>query len=435
MSRLEAPRELIRMFPGSPDHRLAEVVAMMREMSRQTDPQEMVRAYGQSVRRLVASDGFLALSRRGLEAPWVKITRSSRWPEDVNPWTQADRLPVIKGGLLSDLIHEGEPRIIDDLVLDPDDPSEEHLRGYRSLMAIANYDHGEALNMTIRLSNEPNAFDPESFPEQVWMSNLFGRATQNLVLSAEVKKAYEIVERELHVVADIQRSLLPKTVPPIRNLGLATHYQTSQWAGGDYYDFFPLPEDQWGILIADVSGHGTPAAVMMAITHTIAHGYPGSPSPPSELLNHVNDRLSSLYTTSGDTFVTAFYGVYDPAHRRLTYASAGHNPPRLKRCVDGTVASLDAVGGLPLGLFEGIQYEQATIDLVPHDQIVFYTDGITEAVDPAGEQFGLKRLDQAIANCSLTADGLMRAILEALEAFTSGMPVADDRTILVGKVT
>ncbi|HEU5116632.1 MAG TPA: PP2C family protein-serine/threonine phosphatase, partial [Isosphaeraceae bacterium] len=247
-------------------------------------------------------------------------------------------------------------------------------------------------------------------------------------------KAYQIVERELHVVAEIQRSLLPKTVPPIRNLGLATHYQTSQWAGGDYYDFFPLPDDQWGILIADVSGHGTPAAVMMAITHTIAHSYPGQPSPPAELLNHVNDRLSALYTTSGDTFVTAFYGVYDPAHRRLTYASAGHNPPRLKRCVDGTVASLDAAGGLPLGLFEGIKYDQTSIDLIPHDQIVFYTDGITEAIDPTGEQFGLTRLDQAIENCSLTADGLMQAILEALEAFTAGMPAADDRTILVGKV-
>lgn len=435
MSRLETPGELTRLFPGPAEERLAEVVAMMREMSRQTDPQEMVRAYSQRVRNLVPSDGFLALSRRGLEPPWVRITRSSRWSEEINPWTQTDRLPVLKGGLLSDLIYEGEPQIINDLEVDPDDPAAEYLQGSRSLMALANYDQGQAMNMSIRLSDQPGAFDPETFPEQVWLSNLFGQATHNLVLSAEVKKAYRIVERELRVVAEIQRSLLPKEVPPIRNFGLATHYQTSQWAGGDYYDFFPLPDDQWGILIADVSGHGTPAAVMMAITHSIAHGYPGHPSPPAELLGHVNDRLSALYTTSGDTFVTAFYGVYDPSRRRLTYASAGHNPPRLKRCVDGTVASLDAVGGLPLGLFEGTRYDQAAIDLVPHDQIVFYTDGITESTDPAGEQFGLARLDQAIENCSLTADGLMSAILDALEAFTAGMPAEDDRTVLVGKVT
>ena len=87
----------------------------------------------------------------------------------------------------------------------------------------------------------------------VWMSNLFGRATHNLVLAEELKAAYEIVDRELKIVADIQRSLLPSPLPKIPTLGLAAHYQTSQWAGGDYYDFFPLPDGHWGILIADVS--------------------------------------------------------------------------------------------------------------------------------------------------------------------------------------
>ncbi len=90
--------------------------------------------------------------------------------------------------------------------------------------------------------------------------------------------------------ADIQRSLLPKTIPTIPGLGLAAHYQTSQWAGGDYYDFFPLTDGRWGIMIADVSGHGTPAAVMMAITHSIAHAYPGPPDPPAAMLEHVNQR-------------------------------------------------------------------------------------------------------------------------------------------------
>ena len=96
-----------------------------------------------------------------------------------------------------------------------------------------------------------------------------------------MKHAYEIVEHELKVVADIQRSLLPQVLPAIPGLELGAYYQTSQWAGGDYYDFFPLPDGRWGILIADVSGHGTPAAVMMAITHSLAHGLPGQPDPPA----------------------------------------------------------------------------------------------------------------------------------------------------------
>ena len=109
------------------------------------------------------------------------------------------------------------------------------------------------------------------------MSSLFGRATHNLVLRNELKQTYDIVERELKVVADIQRSLLPQVLPKIPNLELAAYYRTSRWAGGDYYDFFPLPDGRWGILVADVSGHGTPAAVMMAICTAWRTACPGRP--------------------------------------------------------------------------------------------------------------------------------------------------------------
>jgi sigma-B regulation protein RsbU (phosphoserine phosphatase) len=289
--------------------------------------------------------------------------------------------------------------------------------------------------MTILMRTAPHAFDRDEFPEHVWMSNLFGRATHNLVLAEQVKQAYKIVDRELNLVAQIQRSLLPKTIPTIPGLGLAAHYQTSQWAGGDYYDFFPLPHGRWGILIADVSGHGTPAAVMMAITHSIAHAVPGLPDPPAALLNHVNRQLATLYTANNEAFVTAFYGIYDPDRRELTYASAGHNPPRLKRCEDGSLHALDGVGNLPLGVFADQQYDQSTQALRPGDQIVFYTDGITEATAPSGEMFGVERLDDALANCHLDASGLIEAVLEAVERFTAGQPAADDRTVLVAKVS
>ena len=415
--------------------RLAHVVSMMREMSTHTDPQEMVRAYGARVRPLMGSLGFLALSRRDLSFPKFRITRSSQWKDDINPWTEKHRLPILEGGILGALIYGNEPKIIDDLQFDEDDPAAMYLDGQRSLMAIPNYDGGLGLNMTIRLSPESDAFDYESFPEQVWLSNLFGRATQSLALSDELKRAYETVDRELRLVAEIQRSLLPKTIPDIPTLGLAAHYQTSQWAGGDYYDFFPLPDGKWGILIADVSGHGTPAAVMMAITHSVAHGYPGPPAPPGELLAHVNDQLATRYTADNETFVTAFYGIYDPAVRQLTYACAGHNPPRLKRCEDGTIASLDGVSNLPLGLFPNLVYEQSTQVLIPGDQIIFYTDGLTEATDDQGNMFGLERLDEVLENCHLSADGLIEAVVRTLENFTGGKPPADDRTMLVAKVS
>lgn len=216
---------------------------------------------------------------------------------------------------------------------------------------------------------------------------------------------------------------------------LAADYHPSGRAGGDYYDFFALPEGRWGILIADVSGHGTPAAVMMAITHSVAHGYPGPPATPGQLLAHVNDQLATRYTADNETFVTAFYGIYDPAARELTYACAGHNPPRVKRCDDGSIASLDGVSNLPLGLFPGLEYEQSTRSLIPGDQIVFYTDGVTESTDDQGNMFGLERLDEVLENCHLTADGLIEEVLRTLENFTGGKPPADDRTMLVAKVS
>jgi phosphoserine phosphatase RsbU/P len=425
------------LMTGDWQERLAYLVEAMRDMSLQTNAQEMVRSYATRVRKLLPAARWLSLSRRGLEAPWFRITRSSTWTEAIDPWKQKDRLPLLKGGLLADLIYGDEPRLIDDItpLLAPDDPAFEYLSGLRSLMAAPHFDQGVATNMVITLQPEVAAFDPETFPEWYWVSSLFGRVTHSLVLREELKEAYEIVERELKVVADIQRSLLPQVLPKIPTFELAAYYRTSRWAGGDYYDFLPLPDGRWGILIADVSGHGTPAAVMMAITHSLAHGVPGPPDPPAALLGHVNRQLSNRYTASNEVFVTAFYGVYDPVNRTLTYSSAGHNPPRLKRCGDGSVNSLEEVGGPPLGLFDDIEYDQTTLALKPGDILAFYTDGITEAMDANNVQFGTKRLDEVLRRCGLDATEIIRATIEAVDLFTGGHPPEDDRTLLVARVS
>jgi sigma-B regulation protein RsbU (phosphoserine phosphatase) len=426
-------------FLGDPvtdwQERLALIVETMREMSTQTDPQEMSRAYGQRMRRIRPTDRMVSLSRRDLTFPTYRVTRCSLWKEAINPWKEKYRLPVHEGGLFSDLLYGDEPRIFDDLQVASDDPAAPYVAGMRSLLAIPMFDQGHALNMVLLMRTDPGAFDREQFPEIVWVSNLFGRATHNLVLSDQLKAAYEAVDYEMKVVADIQRSLLPSRMPQIPTMGVAAFYQTAHRAGGDYYDFFPLPDGKWGLLIADVSGHGTPAAVLMAVTHSLAHSYPGPPTPPSEMLNHVNHHLAARYTNHSDTFVTAFYGIYDPATRTLTYSSAGHNPPRLKRCEDGSLALLNGGRGLPLGISPVERYQEVTHQLVPGDQLVLYTDGITEAANPAGEMFGLERLDKVLENCSIGASDLLRSVVAAVEEFTANQPAADDRTVLVAKIT
>ena len=407
----------------------------MREMSLQTDPQAMVRAYGRRVRELMPADGWLSLSRRDLEAPWYRITRSSRWSEEINPWKERERLPLLQGGLLGELIYGDGPRLIDDVRFAPDDAAAEYLEGMRSLIAVPHYDEGVGRNMVVSMRKQPAAFSREKFPEWVWISNLFGRATQNLMLSERVKDAYAMVDKELKVVADIQRSLLPKALPRFPTLDLAAHYQTSHWAGGDYYDVFPMGEGRCGILIADVSGHGTPAAVLMAITHSIVHAHPGDPEPPGRLLTHINRHLCERYTADGETFVTAFYGIYDAYRRVIRYACAGHNPPRLMRCATGEITSLDGVQRLPLGIDAEVRYDEHVQDLQPGDQILFYTDGITEAEAPDGSQFGMDRLDRVLTQCTLNAANLIQSVLDAVDEHTAGLPAADDRTLLVAKVS
>jgi sigma-B regulation protein RsbU (phosphoserine phosphatase) len=271
--------------------RLERVVNTMREMSQQEDPQEMVRSYARRMESLFPVDRRISLSRRELSAPSYRVTRFSEWKDDINPWRERQRLPLHEGGLFAELLYGDEPVIVDDLHVDSDDPAARYLEGQRSLMAVPMFDGGAALNMVIFTRTEPDAFDRERFPDTVWISNLFGRATHNLVLTDQLRDAYDMVDRELKVVADIQQSLLPKEMPRIESLDLAAAYRTSHRAGGDYYDFFPLRDGRWGILIADVSGHGTPAAVVMAITHSIAHLYPVRSIDPGQMLDFVNRDL------------------------------------------------------------------------------------------------------------------------------------------------
>lgn len=415
--------------------RLALIVETMQDMSRHTDPQEMVRAYGERIQQFFPIDRRISLSRRGLSHPHYRVTRSTTWTEAVNPWQDKDRLPLLQGGLLAKLIYGDQPQVIDDLAVPPDDPAADYLAGHRSLLAIPMYDQGEALNMVVLLQKAPAAFPKHQIPDLVWRSNLFGRATSNLVLKGELQQAYCALDREMKVVGDIQRSLLPAALPRIATMDLAAHYQPAQRAGGDYYDFFPLPDGKWGIIIADVSGHGTPAAVLMAVTHCIAHTHPGLPMPPSKVLDYLNHHLATRYVNHNETFVTAFYGIYDPVTRSLTYSCAGHNPPRLKRCQDGSLLSLDAASGLPLGIVPASRYENAVQQLQTGDQIVFYTDGITEAHNPQGQMFGTKRLDRVLENCALQAQSLLDTLMQSVEAFASGRPADDDRTLIVARIS
>src|ERR1043165_8225930 len=191
------------------------VLDLMRKVSLVSDPQEVVRLYGDGMDMLYPTEEWISLSRRGLERPYVRITRGSRLPGDINPWKEKDRLPIIKGGILEEWIYCNELRFEQDFHADPNDPAYEYLKGIGSYFTLPNFDEGEALNLTAVLFHQPNQIKVSSLPDQLWRSNLFGRGVLNLVLRRELTEAYEAIDRELKVVGEIQRSLLPRELPKI----------------------------------------------------------------------------------------------------------------------------------------------------------------------------------------------------------------------------
>lgn len=412
--------------------KLAEIVEIMREMSMQTDPQEMVMRYGTRIRNLFPSDGFISVSRRGLAFPKYRITRSTKFKENIDPWREPHKLPMFEGGLLGSLLYAGEPQIVHDFCPLPNDPAIDYIGDMRSFSAIPHYDGGEAINMVIQMSSKPYGFDESRFPDAVWMSNLFGRATNSLVLTRRLREALDTLDRELKIVSDIQRSLLPRKLPNIPGLELAANYQTSKWAGGDYYDFFELADGRLGILIADVSGHGTPAAVLMAILHAIAHQFPGPVQPPGEVLAHINRALCESYTNDPVMFVTAFYGVYNPRTGELLYANAGHPSPMVRASSGGGVVSISSdLSGIPLGITPDVSFVDASHTLSSGEALLMFTDGISEAREGLGPLYGEPRLARSFAQAGNGANEILQSLIADVNNFTSMAEPNDDRTMMV----
>ena len=248
-------------------------------------------------------------------------------------------------------------------------------------------------------------------------------------VEVRLARVLEELDRERQAVGEIQRSLLPASLPELPGFEMSPYYQPSEHASGDYYDVVPLIDDQWGFVMADVSGHGTPAAVIMTVLRTLIHAELPSNRDKSagEFLERVNRVMCETYLRDS-RFVTVWAAVLNPVSRRLTYASAGHNPPRLLR--GGSVLSLDVVGGLPLGFDPAASYEDASITLEPEDLLVIYTDGITEAMREGIdglELFGTEGLDRVLSEYSSDrACDCTELVRKAIAAFTND---ATQRTI------
>ena len=252
-------------------------------------------------------------------------------------------------------------------------------------------------------------------------------------LKREVEKKKDALENELKIVSDVQRRLLPKKVPGILGLKLAVHYETSLYAGGDYYDIVKMQDNQWGFLVADAEGHSAPAAVMMAMTCALFRSYPRPPTEPGELLYFLNDHLCKVADPS---FVTALYVVYDADRHTLKIARAGHPPPMICRSTGQKAIEVDCSGVFPMGVDPYDQVPPVTeAELKPGDRILMYTDGVTERFNTNGKTYGEERLlKQLEVKLEGGPEELLAAIMQDVNAFANGRPADDDQALLLGIV-
>jgi len=273
---------------------------------------------------------------------------------------------------------------------------------------------------------------------------IFSLIVHNLINEKKTKAEKEQLEREmaradaeLAIAAEIQQSFLPDVIPQIEGFEIAGTNIPAKEVGGDFFDVVPLeviPLDKkcMGIMIADVSGKGVPAALFMALSRIVIRVSATMFSKVSEAISFANPVISRDSKTG--MFVTVFYGVLDNEQRTLSYVNAGHNPPLLFRAGSDEPEELPATG-IAMGAMEESPYDQGEVHLSPGDILVMYTDGVTEAVNDREEMFEIPRLTQVVlGNRGRPAKEMIDAIISAVNAFSQNQPQYDDITLMVVRV-
>jgi len=252
-----------------------------------------------------------------------------------------------------------------------------------------------------------------------------------LLLSLELADKVTM-KRDLEIAREIQTWLVPSQPPEVAgaNIAFATRPQNS--VAGDYYDaFYPNPEDRERLMvvIADVAGKSVPAALIMATLQASLRTIAGENAALSDLVARLN-RYACAHSLNGLRFTTAVLSEYNPVSRNLTYVNAGHNAPILRR-TNGTLETLE-VGGLPLGIESGEKYETASLELKPGDALIFFTDGVVEAFNESGEEFGNERWLSAIRNLpDWDAQQTLQFLMKRVDEFAGATRQSDDITCLV----
>lgn len=343
-----------------------------------------------------------------------------------------DRFRVGQEGICGWVAGSGETLCVPDVSQEPRYAFVEGLAETRSELALPLQVKEQVIGVIDIQSDRLDAFDESD------LTTLQSLAA-GIAVAIENARLYQVavdkgrMEQELRVAQEIQASFLPESCPSLAGWQIAASWQPAREVAGDFYDFVPLEENRLGIVIADVSDKGVPAALFMALARTLVRTMAFGKRKGKEAIELANDLI--IADARSDMFVTLFYALLDPATGTLTYVNAGHNPPLLFRPRTGEFATLRA-RGIALGVLEKIELEEKLVTLEPGDLVILYTDGVIETLNEQGEEFGEERLTRLIAeNPSQSALELVDRIKEALAAFMGGQLQFDDYALLVVKRT
>jgi len=239
------------------------------------------------------------------------------------------------------------------------------------------------------------------------------------------------MDRELEMARRVQASLLPAIVPNPPGWEFAIHWQPAREVAGDFYDFIPFPDGKIGLVIADVTDKGMPAALFMALTRSVIRATAYENPSPSVGITRANQLICAQ--SDQGLYVTLFFGLLDPITGEMTYVNSGHNPPLICDTSQNEFTNLQTTG-IPLGIDDGVAYGQQVVQIQPGDFVLLYTDGVTEAFAPQGQEFGVNRLQKVVLALRDASPGeMISGVLQSMNDFTRNTNPSDDITMVVAK--
>lgn len=428
--------ERARLYDLLRDQRMHEQVAMLEFSNQLLSRRDMVHVMDylvEETRRLLQMDAcsLLLPGPRRLRLHFRAVSGWYGNPVEEGRWLPNDERSGPGWVMISQ-----QPLVVEDLEVDPQRApwnaewlSQEQFRGHAVMPLIV---EGQSIGTLVVNTRQPRLLNEDELRFLHLLANQAALALENARLHDEDLKLQRVQE-ELAISQQIQLSMLPSDVPTFPGWQFAAKYKAARVVGGDFYDFFTVPdgENQLGIVIADVADKGIPAALFMALSRTIIRTTALTGRTPAAALARANELM--LNDSQSDIFLTAFYAILNTQTAQMTYSSAGHNPPFWYHAATGQFEKL-ALKGLVLGVFHGVTLLEQTIQLEPEDVLIFYTDGVTEVMSAENEEFGEARLLGILRdNIHHSASEIQQAVIDAVNIFTFETPLSDDFTLIILK--